>query len=257
MRSVSKAIGLDYGLNIRQQPVAARACGFGERDRRVIDPPPIIELRITDKVTGQLEQDPYAMLAVHCTIRSHDGKDIESEVMSSQPDMAYAQRLMGSLVASPYEAKDEYDVSGTFFVFPDLSCRVPGKFRLHFKLLRVEPTNMLPGSVHGSVATIMTDLFEVHVAKDFPGMRASSALLRSLRVQGLNVGVKKGSKGRNGKSRGKREFTSDEDDVMSELDVDGKDAGVVDADLPTDSRRGSREQTMMDSHQAKKKKVGT
>ncbi|KFY19523.1 hypothetical protein V491_04387, partial [Pseudogymnoascus sp. VKM F-3775] len=36
-----------YTLHMRQQPLAARACGFGERDRRVVDPPPILELRIT------------------------------------------------------------------------------------------------------------------------------------------------------------------------------------------------------------------
>ncbi|KAL4768817.1 velvet factor-domain-containing protein [Aspergillus nidulans var. acristatus] len=37
-----------YRLFIRQQPLAARACGAGDRDRRPVDPPPIIQLLLTD-----------------------------------------------------------------------------------------------------------------------------------------------------------------------------------------------------------------
>lgn len=37
-----------YHLSIRQQPIAARACGAGDRDRRPVDPPPIIQLLLTD-----------------------------------------------------------------------------------------------------------------------------------------------------------------------------------------------------------------
>ncbi|KAJ5738011.1 hypothetical protein N7493_001166 [Penicillium malachiteum] len=37
-----------YHLHIRQQPIAARACGAGDRDRRPIDPPPIVQILLTD-----------------------------------------------------------------------------------------------------------------------------------------------------------------------------------------------------------------
>ncbi|GKZ36235.1 hypothetical protein AbraIFM66950_007232 [Aspergillus brasiliensis] len=37
-----------YHLFIRQQPIAARACGAGDRDRRPVDPPPILQLLLTD-----------------------------------------------------------------------------------------------------------------------------------------------------------------------------------------------------------------
>lgn len=37
-----------YHLSIRQQPIAARACGAGDRDRRPVDPPPILQMLITD-----------------------------------------------------------------------------------------------------------------------------------------------------------------------------------------------------------------
>ncbi|KAK4503082.1 hypothetical protein PRZ48_006509 [Zasmidium cellare] len=204
---VSQVPPLNYNLTIRQQPVAARACGFGERDRRVVDPPPIIELKITDH-SGMPEQDPNAMLALHCTLLSPDGHDDETELPPAHPDMPSTRRLMGTLVASPYQAKDENGIAGTFFVFPDLSCRSPGKYRLKFRLLRVDPMNMILGAKHGSVASIVTDIFSVYTAKDFPGMRASSGLLKALRRQGLNVGVKKGSEARKGKGKMKKEASS-------------------------------------------------
>ena len=213
---ISKPPPLDYTLIIRQQPAAARACGFGERDRRVIDPPPILELKITDKATGGPEQDLTGMLALHCTLLNPANEEDETQAPVNNADMQSTRRLMGTLVASPYQAKDERGVAGTFFVFPDLSCRAPGRYRLHMKLLRIDPFNMQQGAIHGTVASIITDVFSVFTAKDFPGMRASSALLKALRRQGLNVGVKKGSEARRGKGRMKKEDASSSEDDDSE-----------------------------------------
>ncbi|KAF2725616.1 hypothetical protein K431DRAFT_190182, partial [Polychaeton citri CBS 116435] len=42
-----------YRLEVVQQPRRARMCGFGDKDRRPITPPPCIKLFITDKVTGK------------------------------------------------------------------------------------------------------------------------------------------------------------------------------------------------------------
>lgn len=41
-----------YELVVCQQPLHARMCGFGEKDRRPIDPPPIVKLIV------QQEQGP-------------------------------------------------------------------------------------------------------------------------------------------------------------------------------------------------------
>lgn len=161
------------------------------------------------------------MLALHCTLLNPDSNSDETQVPPTGSDMQSTRRLMGTLVASPYQAKDEHGVAGTFFVFPDLSCRSPGRYRLHFKLLRIDPMNMQQGAIHGTVASIITDVFSVYTAKDFPGMRASSALLKSLRRQGLNVGVKKGSEARKGKGKGgKKGAGSSSEDEDSEVSGD-------------------------------------
>lgn len=153
-------------------------------------------MKTTDRATGAPEMDEGGMLALHCTLLNKDGSEDETEVAQAHPDGPASRRLMGSLVAAPYPAKDENGIAGTFFVFPDLSCRNPGKYRLKFTLIRIDPMCMTPGTKHPTVAHVVTDLFAVYTAKDFPGMRASSALLKALRRQGLNVGVKKGSDAR-------------------------------------------------------------
>lgn len=51
----AKASPSRYHLHIRQQPLAARACGAGDRDRRPVDPPPIIQMLLTDFNPGSAE----------------------------------------------------------------------------------------------------------------------------------------------------------------------------------------------------------
>ena len=100
---------------------------------------------------------------------------------------------MGQLVASPSVAKDEHDVEGCFFCFPDLSCRTNGKYRLRFVLMRIDPMNLQVGGFSPILTDVLSDVFTVYTAKDFPGMRPSSALTRALKLQGCNIQVKKGN----------------------------------------------------------------
>ncbi|KAF1986683.1 hypothetical protein K402DRAFT_421138 [Aulographum hederae CBS 113979] len=199
----------EYELRVRQQPIAARACGFGERDRRVIDPPPIIQLMVKDPRTGIVDLDElrYSLNVVHCTLWNADGTNEETALI--QPDRRTTRRLMGQLVASPSVAKDEHDVEGCFFCFPDLSCRTHGKYRLRFVLMRIDPMNLQVGGFSPILTDVLSDVFTVYTAKDFPGMRPSSALTRALKLQGCNIQVKKG----NEKALARKRITpSDEDD---------------------------------------------
>jgi len=159
----------------------------------VVDPPPIVELIARDPKTGKQEYESDSYVTLHCVLIDPDTGEDQSQIPPSRPDMASAQRLMGNSLASPCVAKDEKGTKGSFFVFPDLSCRSPGKYKLLFRLLKVNPRDMTNPAKNRIRATIQSESFDVFTAKEFPGMRASSALLRSLRNQGLNVGVKKGS----------------------------------------------------------------
>lgn len=56
--------GRRYELTVVQQPVRARMCGFGDKDRRPITPPPCILLKVFDETTGN-EIDPNDVDAQH------------------------------------------------------------------------------------------------------------------------------------------------------------------------------------------------
>ena len=133
---------------------------------------------------------------------------------------------MGQLVASPSVAKDEHDVEGCFFCFPDLSCRTHGRYKLRFVLMRIDPMNLHVGGFSPILTEVFTDVFTVYTAKDFPGMHASSLLLKALRRQGLNVSVKKGSQARKMQNRVAKKSVSS----VSELDEDEDDEGLSDAE---------------------------
>lgn len=71
----------------------------------------------------------------------------------------------------------------TFFIFPDLSVRSPGWYRLKFRLCDW-------GSVHDSgvtqpiLAEVWSEVFRVYTSKDFPGMKESSLLTNKLKELG-------------------------------------------------------------------------
>ncbi|GAB7356867.1 hypothetical protein MBLNU459_g7736t1 [Dothideomycetes sp. NU459] len=221
----------EYTLSVRQQPIAARACGFGERDRRVVDPPPILELALKDRETGQWDVDatPYVYTTLHCTLINAVSRQDESQIEPHRPDLPATQRLMGTSVASPFSGRDEFGRRGTFFVFPDLSCRSPGLYRFRFRLLIVDPLNLSIGSTSKIQSFIDSEPFEVFTAKEFPGMRASSPLLKALRRQGLNVAVKKG---REATKKSSRKTQADDEDRSSDdgdiQDEDEEEAGSDD-----------------------------
>ena len=141
---------------------------------------------------------------------------------------------MGTLVSSPFVGSDEYGIEGCFFTFPDLSCRTPGKYRLKFNLVVLNPREITTGHVSKVKAAVLSDVFTVYNAKDFPGMQASSALARRLREQGCLIGIKKGNDGRGGGTgagraggsggkRGRRESEEDQDEESEEDGYEGGD----------------------------------
>ncbi|KAK0711496.1 velvet factor-domain-containing protein [Lasiosphaeris hirsuta] len=206
-----RAPASEYRIIVRQQPSAARSCGFGERDRRVIDPPPIVQLTIHDDTLTPEERGRrlrHQFSVVHCSIWDERG----TKDMSSMPeDFRQQRRLMGTLVASPFVGVDENSEEGCFFCFPDLSCRTPGSFRLKFALVVLDPTRMIAGDRSAIVATAMSEPFQVYNAKDFPGMKASTPLTKRLKEQGCLISIKKGNDGKTGTPHG-RDDSGDEDD---------------------------------------------
>lgn len=112
----------------------------------------------------------------------------------------------GSCVSCLYHLKDIDGSHQGFFVFPDLSIRVEGRYRLKLCLFET-----IGHSVH-HCKSIYSDPFHVYTAKRFPGMEESTRLSKSFAEQGLKVRVRKHPRSRR---RGSKR-TKDESDASDE-----------------------------------------
>lgn len=203
----------EYTLHMRQQPRAARACGFGDRDRRCIDPPPIVQLTINnpeitaEELRGRLH---YRFYVVHCSLYDKTGEIDCSDMPEGFPRQ---KRMMGNVTSGPFVAKDEFGNEGCFFPFPDLSIRTPGEYRLMFSFIIIEPQSGMIGRNYSISSNVLSDAFLVSSAKEFPGMVESSPLARTLKDQGYQISIRKGGDSRKGRGgRRKKDDSSDESD---------------------------------------------
>ncbi|UKZ82006.1 velum formation- protein [Trichoderma virens FT-333] len=191
-----------YQLTVLQQPERARACGSGMKansDRRPVDPPPVVELRIIEGPSVEEGKDItfdynanfflYASLEQARPIahgRVQNGATNNPPILTGVPasGMAYLDR--------PTEAG--------YFIFPDLSVRHEGYFRLSFSLYEttkeskdfdMEPADSdLPAGVDWRME-IKTQPFNVFSAKKFPGLMESTSLSKTVADQGCRVRIRR------------------------------------------------------------------
>ncbi|KAJ7161176.1 velvet factor-domain-containing protein [Mycena filopes] len=241
-----------YELTVRQEPKQARMCGIGGKaDRRPIDPPIIVQLRVIDPAAAASSS---AGPNNNTDPSSHDAEDNSNNPDSDDPPYthlpSYAQSFLqnpyyfmfaslakpdddtelhwlkdgrtrcttGSVVSSLYALKDPTGVPSTgnltasagvatttgagakegagkdggpttapppsdagFFVFPDLSVRTEGSYRLKLSLFEVV------GNDVRHCKSIYSAPFYVYTAKKFPGVEESSPLTCSLADQGIKI----------------------------------------------------------------------
>jgi hypothetical protein len=219
--------GQQYALRFRQQPVHARMCGFGEKDRRPIDPAPILEcICLNPEVdagqagashgTRRGAKDPYLIAQVllldehgrsECGVilssssRKHSerfggGSSPEQRRTVTKSDRRHKDHvtrvLMGSLACNTTILEDEYGVEGTFFIFPDLSVRTEGRYTLQFRIYSLEGFSLAANS--GASVTCLAEAtsqpFEVYPAKRFPGMLRSTEITKAFARQGYKIQVR-------------------------------------------------------------------
>ncbi|KAI9297313.1 hypothetical protein K502DRAFT_323379 [Neoconidiobolus thromboides FSU 785] len=177
-----------YKIELIQGPIRARMCGFGEKDRRPIDPPPIIKLILPDETNVKKEFNKLQSFIVHCDLYSDPDTKCSNIKGNNQQNV---RNLVGSLVASPQLLLDENDQYGIFFLFLDLSVRTEGKFLLKFTLFCIND------SVEATPATqsLFSNMFDVFPPKRFPGMTDSTNLSKAFAKQGVKIAIRKSERG--------------------------------------------------------------
>ncbi|RMZ80279.1 hypothetical protein DV738_g2841, partial [Chaetothyriales sp. CBS 135597] len=203
---------LKYVLNVLQQPQKARACGNGPRassDRRPVDPPPVVQLKVFDITEGEkdvtMNYDSGFMLYGSLEV----ARPIANGRMHSPP---HPPVLTGVAVASAAYLERPNGPSG-YFIFPDLSVRHEGWYRLKFSLFEAvkhpqdadcdRPFSQSPDSIpgreskivqHQSMANRMevsSTPFQVFSAKKFPGLEMSTDVSVALAQQGCRVRIRR------------------------------------------------------------------
>ncbi|KAL1297388.1 hypothetical protein AAFC00_004925 [Neodothiora populina] len=169
----------DYELIVRQQPKEALVAQPGkEKNRKPIDPPPIVQLQVPEvkDPIRQFLQSPYLFMMCHLeptdtSISSQDAKE----------------GLIGSISSSLHRLKDINNEDGGFFVFGDISVKIPGTHRLRFTLMELQKDE---GRVI-SLRSILSDPFNVVPQKHWRGLEESTYLSRAFSDQGVRLRLRK------------------------------------------------------------------
>ncbi|KAJ6010612.1 Velvet factor [Penicillium sp. IBT 35674x] len=99
-----------YHLHVRQQPIAARACGAGDRDRRPVDPPPIVQILLSD-FDPESEDDKDTLQDPRFTVGCLLFPFSDSSTWAQPPDPEQAERDQEKEKESDGVARADDDLS--------------------------------------------------------------------------------------------------------------------------------------------------
>ncbi|KAL2075368.1 hypothetical protein VTL71DRAFT_311 [Oculimacula yallundae] len=167
-------------LIVRQGPDVGRVAVGKEKDRKPVDPPPIIQLKVSEQIDKHQNflQSPYFFMTV----------SLLPETESSRLPAAAGPTgtsLAGTLVSSLHRLKDSDNGDGAFFIFGDLSVKHEGRFRLQFTLYEMRKEEC------AFISLAASNPFPVVSAKSFMGMAESTWLTRSFSDQGVRLRIRK------------------------------------------------------------------
>lgn len=177
-----------YHIYMKQEPVEALVVAKGkEKARKAIDPPPLVQLDVKSSVDPQKNylQNPYLFMVVSLYKPDRDEPFPGSD------------SLTGTLSSSLHRLKDLDNTDMGLFVFGDVSVKMLGSYRLHFRLYEFSPDTF-----NTQYLTCVTSKkFSVLAPKDFRGMDQSSHLSRLIADQGVRLRLRKEARSAAGSKR--------------------------------------------------------
>ncbi|KAH6633340.1 velvet factor-domain-containing protein [Boeremia exigua] len=177
-----------FQIFVKQEPSEALVVAKGkEKARKAIDPPPLVQLEVKPSVDPQKNylQNPYLFMVVSLYKPDRD------EPLPG-PDS-----LTGTLSSSLHRLKDLDNSDMGLFVFGDVSVKMLGSYRLHFRLYE-----FCPDTFNSQYLTSVTSKkFSVLAPKDFRGMDQSSHISRLIADQGVRLRLRKEARAAAGSKR--------------------------------------------------------
>ncbi|CAE7196078.1 Sexual development activator VeA [Pyrenophora teres f. teres] len=223
VRTTKDGRQIRYNLQVIQQPERARACGSGAKssaDRRPVDPPPIVELRV-------FENDQEITFAYNANFFLHASLENARAIAPGRAPSS-AGPSFPVLTGTPVAGMAYLDrpTPAGYFIFPDLSVRHEGKYRLSFALfenlaevkdLDPEDPDVIYDGNHFVThrAEVKSAPFTVFSAKKFPGLSESTALSRMVAEQGCRVRIRRDVRMRRRENKSSKEWDEYGDDEGS------------------------------------------
>ncbi|KAJ5794003.1 Velvet factor [Penicillium paradoxum] len=207
---------LTYKLSVMQQPERARACGAGAKssaDRRPVDPPPVVELRIFESDPANDAQKTDITFAYNANFFLYATLDTARPIAHGRVAGPPSCPVLTGVPVAGVAYLDRPSQAG-YFIFPDLSVRHEGRYRLSFHLYEEikdakdadkDSTLPLPNQINHSAASkpgtpqaflhfrleVKSVPFTVYSAKKFPGLATSTSLSRIIAEQGCRVRIRR------------------------------------------------------------------
>ena len=250
---------ITYKLSVMQQPERARACGAGAKcaltsiyfqlvdrkgkltglltasaDRRPVDPPPVVELRI-------FESDPNDDLHKTDITFAYNANFFLFATLETARPIAHGRvtgpptcPVLTGVPVAGIAYLDRPSQAG-YFIFPDLSVRHEGRYRLSFHLYEdikdpkdadrdapmpnlVQPLSSKPTAPQSSLnfrLEVKSVPFTVYSAKKFPGLATSTSLSRIIAEQGCRVRIRRDVRMRRRGDKRTDDFESNEERVYA------------------------------------------
>ncbi|KAI1503506.1 velvet factor-domain-containing protein [Biscogniauxia marginata] len=175
-----------YRLTVLQQPIMAKAANGKDKDRKPVDPPPILQLDVPsdEDPDGVYRQSPYLIAVAY--LEYGRGSNHGSDAVPP------ANLMSGTMVSSLHRLKDPSNQEGAFFIFGDLTIKSEGTYTIRFDLLQMEFIDE-PGALV-TITSVKSEPFRVYAGKSFPGMAESTFLTRSFSDQGVRLRLRKDSR---------------------------------------------------------------
>ncbi|KAH8599791.1 velvet factor-domain-containing protein [Bisporella sp. PMI_857] len=175
--------GLHHGdveLEVVQQPKLTKKSIAKEKDRKAVDPPPVVRLRISERADPgqQFMHSPYLFMIVSL-VQAPGGP---------LPPATVGQSLSGTHVSSLHRVKNlDHKGDGAYFVWGDLSVKIEGTWILQFNLYQVDPVT----EQTSYITSCQSDPFFVHEGKGWPGMDESTPITSHFASNGVKIRVRR------------------------------------------------------------------
>ncbi|CAG8534516.1 7437_t:CDS:2 [Acaulospora morrowiae] len=171
-----------YRLEVVQHPTRARACGFGNKDFRLISPAIFVKLYIlADNGPVNIEQVDVHFFHLQATLHDFASKEDNTEiwVKSSCGKYERIDNLVGNKSSICHMLDDPEGKPGLWFVFSSLSVRTEKDYFLRFSLhfLGWQGSLNTGGNLMTQLATVDSNKFTVFRSKLFPGVAGGLFLI--------------------------------------------------------------------------------